>query len=260
MEIPIFQVDAFTGTLFKGNPAAVCPLDTWLDDETLQNIGLENNLSETAFIIRKNDVYEIRWFTPTIEVDLCGHATLASGFVIMNILQPGLNEVRLFSPRSGDLRVTKDRQKFTLDFPATPGKPIDTPELMIQALGKAPLETFESDDYLAVFTSEKDILEMSPDFALLKKLDQRGVIVTAEGENSDFISRFFAPNAGVDEDPVTGSAHCTLTPYWKNRLNKSKLHALQLSQRGGELFCEDKNDRILISGEAVLYLQGTIII
>ena len=260
MRIPLYQVDAFTSRLFAGNPAAVCPLQSWLDDHVMQSIAAENNLSETAFLLGSDGAYELRWFTPKMEVDLCGHATLAAAHIIFSRIDLSADKVR-FATRSGTLEVERKESLLAMNFPARPGKPCSEPEVLAQALGLSPQELYLSRDYLAVFDSEQHIRYMQPDFgAMLSLTDCLGVIVTAPGKNSDFVSRFFAPGAGVPEDPVTGSAHCTLVPYWSNRLNKKKLHALQLSQRGGELFCEDLGDRVQIAGQAVTYLEGSIIL
>ncbi len=256
-KIRLFQIDAFTGRLFAGNPAAVCPLDQWLEDALLQAIAAENNLSETAYLVPRGAEYEIRWFTPTTEVDLCGHATLASAFVLCNFIEPSRREVTFLS-KSGPLRVTREGELFSLDFPARKPVPCKTPDILPQALSRAPLELLASRDYLAVYDSEEEVRSLEPDMELLKDLDHFAVIVTAPGRDSDFVSRFFAPAHGIPEDPVTGSAHCTLIPYWAKRLGKSKLHAFQVSSRGGELFCQDRGDRVLLSGRAVKYLEGTI--
>jgi PhzF family phenazine biosynthesis protein len=254
MKLHLYQIDAFTNDLFRGNPAAVCPLREWLPDAMLQTIAAENNLSETAFIVGAKGQYDIRWLTPTMEVDLCGHATLASAFVVFERLEPRLTEVQ-FASRSGQLHVVKTGDRYVLDFPSRPPEmSAATPEI-IAALGNAPAEVGLSRDILAVFTSENEIRDLRPDLALVKKLG-RAVIVTAPGSECDFVSRFFAPVFGIDEDPVTGSAHCTLVPYWARRLGRRRLHARQLSPRGGELFCEDRGERILIGGRAVCFLEG----
>lgn len=259
MEIPFYQIDAFTGKCFGGNPAAVCPLPEWLDDTLLQSIAAENNLSETAFFVPKDGDFELRWFTPTVEVDLCGHATLAAAFVLFNFLDYRLPEI-VFHSRSGRLLVSQSDDLIYLNFPATPAAPVRLPPELVKGLGKSPREVFKSRDYLAVFETEGDILELRPDFQALSQLDSLGVIVTATGEPADFVSRFFAPRAGVPEDPVTGSAHTTLVPYWAARLGKKKLHARQVSSRGGELFCEDFGERVSIAGKAVKFAEGKIFI
>jgi PhzF family phenazine biosynthesis protein len=257
MNIPIYQVDAFTDKLFGGNPAAVCPLEEWLSPELMQNIAAENNLSETAFFMRKGKIFELRWFTPTIEVDLCGHATLASAHVIFNHL--GYSEEQItFSSVSGELKVTRENNRLILDFPASPPSPAEIKEELIQGLGMRPTEVHKSRDYLAVFESEADILSLKPNFDILGNLDCLGIIVSAKGESCDFVSRFFAPSAGINEDPVTGSAHTTLIPFWAERLNKKTLHAFQLSSRKGELFCEYADDRVKIGGHAVTFFVGEI--
>ena len=254
---PIFQVDAFTGELFGGNPAAVCPLEAWLPDETLQAVAAENNLSETAFFVPCPGGYELRWFTPQFEVDLCGHATLAAAFVVLEKIAPDRDEVR-FETQSGELVVTRDGDRLAMDFPARPAQPIDPPPGLVDALGGEPASIAAARDLLVVYATEAEVAELDPDMRALAGLDQLGVIVTAPGESVDFVSRFFCPAAGIPEDPVTGSAHCTLVPYWSRRLDKKKLHARQISKRGGELFLEDRGDRVRIAGRAVLYLEGTV--
>lgn len=257
MQIPIYQVDAFTNHVFAGNPAAVCPLEEWLDDQTMQAIAAENNLSETAFFVKENDGFHIRWFTPAIEVNLCGHATLASAHVLFNHLGYKGDSIR-FDSLSGELVVTNNEDLITLDFPATIPAAEMTSEKIKQALGIIPMEVWKSRDYLLLYEDEETVCSLKPDFVKMLELDCLGVIVTAQGDKSDFVSRFFAPAAGINEDPVTGSAHTTLIPFWAKRLNKKSLHAFQVSQRGGELFCQDKVSRVLISGRAVTYLQGKI--
>jgi PhzF family phenazine biosynthesis protein len=258
MPLPYFQVDAFTRQAFGGNPAGVCPLDAWLPEATLLAIAAENNLSETAFIVGREGDYELRWFTPTVEVDLCGHATLAAAFVIFQELGFAGHELR-FETKSGTLGAAREGEIITLDFPAWPAKRCDeVPALLAEALGWLPRELYKTRDYLAVFSSEEEIRSLQPDLPLLAKLDCLGVICTAPGLESDFVSRFFAPGAGVPEDPVTGSAHSTLIPYWSARLGKSRLFARQLSARGGELFCEDRVGRVGIGGHAVLYSRAQI--
>ena len=257
MRIPLYQVDAFTQRVFHGNPAAVCPLEQWLDDKQLQSIAAENNLPETAYIVRQGEQYEIRWFTPEQEIDLCGHATLASAFVIFRHLEPQRMAVT-FHSKSGSLPVTKDGDRVCLDFPARAPAACSVSDGLLTALGGNPKEVLCSRDYLVVYDSEKELRSLQPDMAALKRLDRLGVIVTAASTTVDFVSRFFAPGAGIPEDPVTGSAHCTLIPYWARRLDKMQLHALQVSQRGGELFCELRKDRVRIAGHAVQYLAGSI--
>ena len=258
MKLQIYQVDAFTQKIFAGNPAAICPLDRWLDADLMQKIALENNLSETAFFVKKDDVYEIRWFTPTFEIDLCGHATLGSAFVIFDVLKLESEIVKFHSHKSGELSVAKKEDLFILDFPSRPPVECEIPERLIEAIGKQPREVLKSRDYFLVYETEDEIAGIAPDFAELLEIDTRAVIVTAKGENCDFVSRFFAPEVGVTEDPVTGSAHCTLIPYWAEKLGRNELFARQISARGGELFCELKGDRVKIGGNAVLYLKGEI--
>jgi len=259
MKIPLYQIDAFSNHIFSGNPAAVCPLKEWLEDSLLQAIAQENNLSETAFFVPEGNGYHIRWFTPVAEVDLCGHATLATAFVIFNYFDTSSSHVS-FHSKSGRLTVVKEEELLSMDFPSQPPVRCEAPKELVDGIGKEPLEVLCSEDYVAVFSSENDIIELNPDMALLKKLDLRGVVVTAQGKNVDFVSRFFAPKFGVNEDPVTGSAHCALTPYWANKLNKNNLHAYQVSQRSGELFCKDDGNRVIISGRAVQFMEGSITI
>ncbi|WP_119460234.1 PhzF family phenazine biosynthesis protein [Rhodospirillaceae bacterium SYSU D60014] len=264
MEIAIYQIDAFTSRLFAGNPAAVCPLERWLPDEVMQAIAAENNLAETAFFVPKDGdagraAFGLRWFTPTVEVPLCGHATLATGFVIATILAPGTENMR-FETRSGPLEVTRRGDLFVLDFPARPPEPVATPPALSAALGLAPREVLAASSYLAVFADEAEVAALAPDMAAIAALDRDGVIATAAGREVDFVSRYFAPAAGIPEDPVTGSAHCILTPYWAKRLGRSSLHARQISTRGGELFCEDHGARVTIAGRAVRYLEGRIFV
>ncbi|UCH85128.1 MAG: PhzF family phenazine biosynthesis protein, partial [Candidatus Latescibacterota bacterium] len=259
MRIPIYQVDAFTSTVFAGNPAAVCLLDAWLPDEQLQGIGTENNLSETAFLVRKGDGFEIRWFTPATEIELCGHATLASAFVLFNCRDWSEDTVRLESREKGTLTVNKKGDLIELDFPARTAQPAKPPAGLCEALGVEPQSTLRSEeDMVVVVDAEQTVRGLAPDFGALSDVDCRGTIVTAKGNTVDFVSRFFAPRIAIPEDPVTGAAHCALTPYWAGVLGKNTLHALQVSPRGGELKCEHRGDRVLIAGKAVLYLEGTI--
>ena len=257
MELTLYQIDAFTDQVFKGNPAAVCPLQSWLSDSDLQAIAAENNLSETAFYIPLVSGFHLRWFTPKAEVDLCGHATLATAFVIFNFSDYADNTVR-FESRSGELTVTKSDDLLVMDFPSQPAKPCATPQLLVEGLGKAPIEVLSSEDYMAVFGTEEDVMALKPNFEALNKLDLRGVMVTAKGNEVDFVSRFFAPRYGINEDPVTGSAHCSLTPYWAGKLNKTKLSARQVSERTGYIECELKGNRVFLSGKAVKYMEGKI--
>ena len=260
MKLTLYQVDAFAEKVFSGNPAAVCILDDWLDDNTMQRIAMENNLAETAFLVEKGELYEIRWFTPEIEVDLCGHATLASAYVLFRFFENTNSQLEFFSPRSGVLKVEKaDDGYMTLDFPADETSFIDEIEAITKAIGVTPLITIKGKtDYLLIYSSQKEIEEISPNFHLLDQLDCRGVIVSSPGDEVDFVSRFFAPQCGIPEDPVTGSAHTTLTPYWSKVLGKSKMTAKQLSPRGGNLNCENVGDRVKIGGKAVLYMVGEI--
>ncbi len=258
-EIPIYQVDAFASRVFAGNPAAVCPLDAWLPDAVMQAIALENNLSETAFFVKRGEgaEYDLRWFTPALEVDLCGHATLGSAYVVANHLDRGAAEVR-FHTRSGLLTVTREGEDYTLDFPVLPPKRIDDDPAVAEALGATPKEIWDQTKMMAVFDSEAEIAALAPDMAKLMALDTRGVIATAPGEACDFVSRYFAPRAGIPEDPVTGSAHCITTPYWAQRLGKNKLSARQISARGGALEVELSGERVLISGRVSPYMEGRI--
>jgi PhzF family phenazine biosynthesis protein len=260
MKIPYYQIDAFTDTVFAGNPAGVCLLEEWPEDTVLQSIAAENNLSETAFLVKSGKTYDLKWFTPKMEVDLCGHATLASAFVILEYVDPSSDRVS-FESNSGLLTVTRADDLFTMDFPSRPAKACRTPGMLANALGNDPVEIRLSvRDYLAIFDTEEQVRRLQPDMQGLCTLDCLGIIITAPGMKCDFVSRFFAPKAGIPEDPVTGSAHCTLIPYWAERLKKTKLHAFQVSQRGGELFCEHHGDRVRIAGKAVMFLQGSIVI
>ena len=259
MRLPIFQIDAFADRPFAGNPAAVMPLEAWLPDATLQSIALENALSETAFIVREGDGFRIRWFTPACEVDLCGHATLASAFVLFTELEPGRREVT-FQSASGPLAVRRAGDLLALDFPSRPPSVLEPVPGLAEALGAEPLELWKARDILALLGSEDQVRALRPDMSKLSEIDAFAVIVTAPGDEADFVSRFFAPRKGVPEDPVTGSAHTTLTPFWAKRLGKSSLRALQVSQRGGELFCEDRGDRVAIAGRAVKVLEGTFLL
>jgi PhzF family phenazine biosynthesis protein len=256
MNIQLFQVDAFSSRPFSGNPAAVCPLTEWLPDEQMQAIAAENNLSETAFYVPDGNRYALRWFTPAVEVDLCGHATLAAAYVILTRFTKSQRSVR-FQTKSGELTVTREGDLYALDFPARPPEPCDVHPDLIAGLDRQPDAILAARDYLVVYSSEEDVRSLKPNMELLKKVDRFAVIATAPGDGCDFGSRFFAPAKGVPEDPVTGSAHCTLIPYWAKRLNKTKLHAFQVSQRGGELWCQDHGGRVEIAGHAVCVLEGT---
>lgn len=257
MKLKTYQVDAFTYKVFSGNPAAVVPLENWLDDNILQNIALENNLSETAFFVNEKEGYRIRWFTPTSEVDLCGHATLASSFVLFNILNYEKNVIK-FNSRSGELLVEKNDDLISLNFPARNPQKIEAPEYLLDALTKTPNEILFDKSIICVFDNEETVRNLKPKINDFLKVKTHGVIITAPGNKVDFVSRFFAPDVGIDEDPVTGYAHTLLIPYWAKRLYKNKLHALQVSKRGGELFCEHLANKVKISGKAVLYLDGDI--
>ena len=257
MKLDIYQIDAFAEKNFEGNPAAVVPLDRWLPDVVMQAIAEENNLAETAFFVPSEKGFHIRWFTPNSEVKLCGHATLASAYVLFTFL--GYKEkVLSFESLSGELLVTKMGDLLTLDFPVQPPEICNISTRLTEGLGKAPVECLKHDDYIAVFDNEEDVLSIKPNHEALKQLDLRGVIVTAPSSEFDFVARFFAPKLGVPEDPVTGSAYTQLMPYWSDRLGKLKLQAKQLSSRGGKLLCEIKGDRVLISGRAVTYMTGSI--
>lgn len=262
MKLRIYQIDAFTDKLFGGNPAAICPLENWLTDETLQNIAIENNLAETAFFVQlSKNHFHLRWFTPEFEMDLCGHATLASAFVIIEELGNNCDEI-LFDSQSGLITVKKIADYYELDFPSRPAKKADLPKIILDGLNIPPKEIWKARDYLLVYDSEDDIKNIKPNVTILNQIniDPGGIIITAKGssENVDFVSRLFTPQATVFEDPVTGSAHCTLIPYWAERLNKTKLRAKQISKRGGELICQLINDRVAIRGKAVKYLEGVI--
>ncbi|MCC7046443.1 MAG: PhzF family phenazine biosynthesis protein [Alphaproteobacteria bacterium] len=257
MRIPIYRLDAFAGAVFSGNPAAVCPLAEWLPDATMQAIAAENNLPDTAFVVGGRGEYAIRWFSPTVEASLCGHATLASAAVVTTYLEPGLRRVKFNSPRAGELSVARDGDRYTLDLPSWPPKPVPMPDGLERALGARPLEILATRDYLCVFADEAAVRALRPDMALLRRMD-KAVIATAAGTESDFVSRFFAPCRGIDEDHVTGSAHCTLTPFWAARLGKAGMAGRQVSARGGELAVALKGDRVAIGGKVAPYLEGTI--
>lgn len=258
----IFQIDAFTDRLYSGNPAAVCILENWIEDSIMQKIAMENNLAETAFAVKNGSQYIIRWFTPELEVDLCGHATLATAFVLFSYYNLNDSYVEFFSPRSGKLKVEKgENGLLILDFPTDEINPEKPTQALNEAIGKTPVYTLKGKtDYLLIYNTQKDIEQLNPNFFLLNQLDARGVIVSAPGDSVDFVSRFFAPQCGVNEDPVTGSAHTSLIPYWSKALGKSKLSAKQLSKRGGDIYCEFLDKRVKIAGRAVPYLKGEIII
>ena len=257
MKIKQYQVDAFATRAFEGNPAAVCPLEKWLDDDLLQAIAEENNLSETAFFVPSAKGFSLRWFTPFKEVDLCGHATLATAHIIYESLG-FTGTVITFETRSGDLFVKKQGSVLQMDFPAYKLTACEIPETLVQGLGVRPIEVLADDDYLAVFDSEATVRAITPNHALLGLLDLRGVIVTAPGADVDFVSRFFAPKIGIPEDPVTGAAHCKLAPYWAGKLGKNTLSARQVSKRGGNLACEVRTDRVVLSGSAVTFMEAEI--
>ncbi len=267
MKIPLYQLDAFSDRPFEGNPAAVCPLEAWLDDDVMQQIAAENNLSETAFFVRdgagEEGGFGLRWFTPVSEVDLCGHATLASAWVILQRLAPDRESVR-FETRSGELIVERgEGDLLVMDFPARPAMSREAPRALVEGLGAEPADVLASDrDYLVLLDAEDDVRKLKPDFTRLRGLDRLGIIVSAPGVSADFVSRFFAPSVGVPEDPVTGSAHCTLAPYWAERLGRGEapLEARQISVRGGTLVCRHLGDRVTIAGRAALYLSGEIML
>lgn len=263
MELPIYQVDAFTGKLFGGNPAAVVILDQPLPEKTMQSIAAENNLAETAFVVKGEREFGLRWFSPTIEIDLCGHATLASAHVLFRHGYARRSPV-VFRYGGGTLTVAQDGDRLAMDFPSRPPEP-DLPgsplaAALTSALGAAPRQVLRARDVMAVYETQQEVEALRPDIAAVARLDAFAVIATAPGREVDFVSRFFAPRAGVPEDPVTGSAHCTLVPYWSRRLGRKTLHALQVSPRGGELFLADQGERVTIAGRAVEYLRGTIAI
>lgn len=260
-KINLYQVDAFTSTLFSGNPAAVCVLDSWLDDKLMQNISSENNLAETAFLVPRGKDYEIRWFTPSIEIDLCGHATLASAFVLFDVLGYSGIAIKFYSLRSGLLTVTKKDDLLMMNFPTDDLKLLSEEQnaKIETCIGLKPIETYKGKtDFITVIEKESDLKNLQPDLHEVSKLEGRGLVVTAKGDDVDFVSRFFAPQTGIPEDPVTGSSHTSLLPLWSKKLGKTSLVARQLSKRGGQLFCEFKGDRCLIGGNAKLYLTGEI--
>ena len=261
MKLPIFQVDAFTDKVFGGNPAAVCPLEHWLPGNIMQKIALENSVAETAFFIPLHDGFEIRWFTPEIEMDLCGHATLATAHVIARHLNYSLPSIK-FQSKSGELMVAVENELLTLNFPSRKPESSDIPQIILDAIQVSPVEVLKSRDYVLVFETEEAIRRIEPNQSILDQinLDPGGIVVTAKGDEVDFVSRFFTPQASIFEDPVTGSAHCSLIPYWSERLGKESMHALQVSPRVGKLFCKNLGERVLIAGEAVTYLEGSITI
>lgn len=259
MKLPLFQVDAFTDKVFGGNPAAICPLERWLPTGTMQQIAIENAVAETAFFIPVDEGFEIRWFTPEIEMDLCGHATLAAAHVIARHLQHSASDIQ-FRSRSGHLSVGVTDELLTLNFPSRQPEPSAVPAIILEAVKEKPIETLKSRDYILVFKDEQTVRQLEPCQHLLNQIniDPGGIAVTASGQEADFVSRFFTPQASIFEDPVTGSAHCSLIPYWSRKLEKSAMTALQLSRRGGKLICQNLGERVLISGRAVTYLEGYI--
>lgn len=258
MNLKFYQVDAFTSKLFGGNPAAVVPLQNWIDYKTMQNIAMENNLSETAFFVKENSHYHIRWFTPVNEVDLCGHATLASSFVIFNFFEKDSSQIKFFS-KSGELIVEKENDLMALNFPSNPPKKFETTEIIQKAFEQEPIDVLRGGNYtLVIFQNEEFIKNCEPNFEFVKKIDPHGVIISSKGKEYDFVSRMFAPNEGIDEDPVTGSSHTVLIPYWTAILGKKIFRAAQVSKRGGELFCENLGSRVKIAGKAVLYATGEL--
>ena len=258
MKIPLYQVDAFTSNIFEGNPAAVCPLKEWIDEGIMQNIAQENNLSETAFFVRRDNDFEIRWFTPVTELDLAGHPTLASAHVILKELKINLDKIIFKTKIKDTLNVTHKDNKYLMDFPSRDPESDNNIDRVSEALGSRPKKLFKHRDAVAVFDTEEEVKSIYPDMEKLKNLDYPAVIVTAKGSNVDFVSRNFAPKLGIPEDPVTGSAHCELIPYWSKILNKKELLAHQISERGGKLYCTHNEDRVTIGGEAVTFLRGEI--
>lgn len=259
MKLPVYQVDAFAEKVFKGNPAAIIPLEDWLEEDLMQQIAMENNLSETAYIVKTDTGYHIRWFTPEYEIDLCGHATLASAYVIKNFLEPHIAEIHFTTQKAGVLKASAKDGMYTLDFPARMPVSSDVPEKLLPSLGISnAVEVLRSRDYFVVLPNEEAVRNVEPDYTLMKELDTIGVIVTAKGHEADVVSRCFYPGAGIPEDPVTGSAHCNIVPYWSEKLGKTTLFCQQLSARGGDLQCELEGDRVLMSGKCALFLQGEI--
>jgi PhzF family phenazine biosynthesis protein len=257
MKLPIYQIDAFTDKVFKGNPAAVCPLESWIPKNLMQKIAMENNLAETAFFVTTSQGFEIKWFTPTVEIDLCGHATLATAHVLFEYLGYKADVIR-FESNSGELLVRKEKDLLLLDFPTAQFEEIEAPDELLEALVVDPEEVFKGFDYMLVLESEEEVMSVQPNFLRLAEIPTRGIIITAQGESVDFVSRFFAPRAGILEDPVTGSSHTLLIPYWAKTLGKNELTARQLSPRQGELFCNYLGNRVEIGGKARTYLVGEI--
>ncbi len=253
--LPIYQVDAFTDKTFGGNPAAVCPLEEWLPLGLMQKLALENNLSETAFFVKEDNGYHIRWFTPEFEIDLCGHATLASAYIIFNFLDKGLDTIN-FNCKSGKLVVHKSGDRMVLNFPSRMPVPVNAEEPLLKGFSKTPAAVLKARDYFLVYETPEDVKTLVPDFGILNQLDAVGIIVTAKGDDVDFVSRFFVLKSSIGEDPVTGSAHCSLIPYWSRQLNKTDLTARQVSSRGGYLWCSQLGERVTMAGNAVLYMKG----
>ena len=259
MTLTVYQVDAFASEIFKGNPAAVIPLESWLSEALMQQIAMENNVSETAFFVKGDDSYAIRWFTPEYEIDLCGHATLASAYIIKTFLEPHVQEINFTTQKAGVLKTTAQDGVYTLDFPARMPVATDTPKNLLECLALTnAVDVLRSRDYFVVLPNEEAVRNIEPDYNLMKTLDTIGVIVTAKGQSADVVSRCFYPGAGIQEDPVTGSAHCNIIPYWSSKLGTTKIFAKQISPRGGELNCELASDRVLMRGKCVLFLKGEI--
>jgi PhzF family phenazine biosynthesis protein len=256
--LPLYQIDAFADRLFAGNPAAVCPLDAWLPERVMQDIATENNLSETAYMVPRGNDFDIRWFTPKAEIELAGHPTLAAAYLILTRLQPSRATVRFHSRKGDVIDVVRDGDVFSMDFPARPAKPAGDLPAVGRALGADAAEYLMGRDAVAVFDREEQVRALAPDFGKVAALGYHGVLVTAPGRDCDFVSRFFVPNMGINEDPVTGSTHCTLIPFWAARLGKDELFARQVSARGGEIFCRHRGERVTIGGRAVLYMEGRI--
>ena len=261
MKLSQYQVDAFSDKVFHGNPAAIVPLEEWMEDSLLQKIAMENNLSETAYFVKNDTGYHLRWFTPEYEIDLCGHATLASAYIIKNFLEPHLSEIVFSTEKAGILKAFASEGIYTLDFPSRVPQPCPVPDDLLKSIGiDTAVEVLRSRDYFVVLPDEESVLNAEPDYNIMKELDTIGVIITAKGHHSDVVSRCFYPGAGIPEDPVTGSAHCNIVPYWTEKLKKNKLFCRQLSPRGGELRCELKGDRVLMSGKCALFMHGEIYI
>jgi len=259
MKLSIYQVDAFAEKVFAGNPAAVIPLQDWIEDELMQKIAMENNLSETVFFVKGDESYHIRWFTPEYEIDLCGHVTLASAYVIKNFIEPHLAEINFTTQKAGTLKAYAKDGVYTLDFPSRMPEACEEPKDLLKSVGVTnAVEVLRSRDYFIVLPNEEAVMNAEPDYTTMKELDTIGVIITAKGQSADVVSRCFYPGAGIPEDPVTGSAHCNIVPYWSEKLHKNKLHCKQLLPRGGDLHCELVGDRVLMSGKCALFLQGEI--